>query len=212
MLRLARIAFAATVAAVLLSGCQMKDDGAATARAAGGFAGVIAPPNVEPAAIAPREVRLTAYVTGYSWWDNTPRGSTAIAKPVIHRRAGGIGTYDDPITLAVGHKLEGDRQTLVYPAGTRFYLAGLRKYAIVEDVCGDGHNPQQTGCWRGKDGRPWLDIWVDGSKAPQHVSDRCMNKLTRFHQVIQNPAPHYPVVAGPLTESGCPVFSSGAST
>lgn len=195
-------------AAMALSGCQMRDDSGAAARAAGAFTEVVAPPQVQRAAIAaPREKRFTAYVTGYSWWDNTPRGSTAIARPVIHRKAGGIGTYDDPVTLAVGHKIEGSRQTLAYPEGTRFYIAGLRKYAIVEDVCGDGHRPQNGPCWSGKEGRPWLDIWVDGSKHPRSVSDQCMRRLTRFHQIIQNPAPDYPVVAGPMTESGCPVFA-----
>ena len=46
------------------------------------------------------EQRFTAYLTGYSYWDNTPPGSSAIARPVVHRRAGGSGTYNDPVTIA----------------------------------------------------------------------------------------------------------------
>ena len=208
MRKAAKLTIIAAVSSLMLSGCQMTNDGAAAARAAGGFAGVVAPPQVTRAAVAaPREVRFTAFVTGYSYWDNTPAGSAAIARPVIHRRAGGTGTYDDPITLAVGHSIVGNRQTLDYPAGTRFYLAGLRKYAIVEDVCGDGARPQNGPCHTGRDGRPWLDIYVDGSNSPRRASDSCMSRLTRFHTIIQHPAPHYPVVAGPLTESGCQVFS-----
>ena len=51
------------------------------------------------------EQSFQAYLTGYSFWDNTPPGSAAIARPVIHRRAGGSGTYGDPITIAVGYRL-----------------------------------------------------------------------------------------------------------
>ena len=45
------------------------------------------------------EKAFSAYLTGYSYWDNTPPGSAAISKPVIHRRAGGTGKYNDPITI-----------------------------------------------------------------------------------------------------------------
>ena len=158
-------------------------------------------------ASAASERAFSAYITGYSYWDNTPPGSSAISKPVIHRRAGGTGTYADPITMAVGHTITGGRQTLDYPAGTRFYLSGLRKYAIVEDVCGDGAMPQNGPCHIGRNGLPWLDIYVDGAKSARESSTACMNRLTRVHRVIQNPAPGYPVVAGALTESGCEVFN-----
>ena len=107
---------------------------------------------------APREFR--AFLTGYSYWDNTPPGSAAIARPVIHKLAGGTGTYADPITLAVGHRIDRGRQTLDYPAGTRFYFPRIQKYAIVEDVCGDGPTPQNGPCFVGHKGYPWLDIYV----------------------------------------------------
>lgn len=209
MLKTTKLMLVAAISSLVLSGCQMSNDGAAAARAAGGPTGVVSPPQVTRAAVAaPREVHFTAFVTGYSYWDNTPAGSASIAKPVIHRRAGGTGTYEDPITIAVGHSINGSRHTMDYPAGTRFYLAGLRKYAIVEDVCGDGNRPQNGPCHTGRDGKPWLDIYVDGARSPRAASDACMSRLTRFHTVIQNPARNYPVVAGPLTESGCRVFPS----
>ncbi|NNU79970.1 hypothetical protein HMH01_05905 [Halovulum dunhuangense] len=145
-------------------------------------------------------------MTGYSYWDNTPPGSAAIAHPVLRKSAGGTGTWEDPVTIAVGHRLEQGRQSMDFPKGTRFYLSGLRKYAIVEDVCGDGPRPQDGPCHTGRDGRPWLDIYVDGSKSPRAASEECMRRLTRFHEIIQNPAPDYPTVAGALTETGCRVF------
>ncbi len=150
--------------------------------------------------------QMTVYLTGYSYWDNTPPGSAAIAKPVIHRRAGGRGTYNNPITLAVGHSLNGRRQTLDFPAGTRFYFPQLRKYAIVEDVCGDGPRPQNGPCHTGRNGLPWVDIYVDGKRAGNRVANSCMNRITGFHKVVLNPGRNLPVTPGPLAESGCPMF------
>lgn len=167
----------------------------------------IAVPTTESGAdilrVSAAEQSFTAYVTGYSYWDNTPPGSAAIARPVIHRRAGGKGTYKDPVTIAVGYRLVGGRARLQFPAGTRFYLPHLRRYAIVEDICGDGPNPEITGCARGSGGRPWLDIYVDGSRVDVDKANACMNRLTGYHEVIVNPGSGYPVTAGAIAESGC---------
>lgn len=157
-------------------------------------------------ASAKNEIKFNAYITGYTYWDNTPRGSTAIARPVIHRGAGGTGTYKDPVTIAVGHKIVGSRQTLDYPAGTRFYLPALRKYVIVEDVCGDGHQPQNGPCHSGYKGNPWLDVYLDGRKAGQQAATQCAYRITGVQQIIMNPQAGYPVAEGAVTESGCPSF------
>ncbi len=114
------------------------------------------------------ETSLVAYVTGYSYWDNTPAGSTDISHGVIHSKAGGTGTYSDPITLAVGHSIVGGKDILDYPAGTKFYISYLKKYAIVEDTCGDGNSPQNGPCHTGYQGHPWVDLYVDG----QNTSSR----------------------------------------
>ena len=147
--------------------------------------------------------RFSVYLTGYSFWDNTPPGSAAIARPVIRQSAGGSGTYSDPITIAVGHSFATGRQVLDFPAGTRFYFPALRRYAIVEDVCGDGPTPQNGPCHVGYNGMPWLDIYVDGSDAGQRAANACMQQITGFHEVIVAPSRDLPVVAGALAESGC---------
>ena len=147
--------------------------------------------------------RFSVYLTGYSFWDNTPPGSAAIAKPVIRQRAGGSGTYSDPITIAVGHSFATGRQQLDFPAGTRFYFPALRRYAIVEDVCGDGPSPQHGPCHVGYNGLPWLDIYVDGRHAGPGAADACMRQITGIHEVIVSPTKGLPVVVGPLAESGC---------
>jgi hypothetical protein len=146
---------------------------------------------------------MTVYLTGYSYWDNTPPGSAAIAKPVIHREAGGVGTYNDPITLAVGHSYAGGRHSMVFPAGTRFYFPKIKRYAIVEDLCGDGSAPQNGPCYVGKNGRPWIDIYVGGKQVSPAFANRCMYALTGMHQAIMNPQPGYQVIKGSIADTGC---------
>lgn len=152
------------------------------------------------------EVRFEGYLTGYSYWDNTPPGSAAIARPVLRQQAGGTGTYNDPITIAVGHAIRGGRQTLDFPPGTRFYIERLRKYAIVEDVCGDGYQPQNGPCYTGKNGRPWLDIYIGGKNSSVRETEQCMYRLTGMQPIRMNPRRGYPVTRGEISESGCQVF------
>lgn len=146
------------------------------------------------------------YLTGYTYWDNTPPGSSAIARPVLRQRAGGDGTWQSPITIAVGHSIVGGRQTLDYPAGTRFYLPRLRKYAIVEDVCGDGPTPQGGPCHTGHNGHPWLDIWIGGKGVSPAASDACARRITAVQSAIINPPRDLPVQAGEIATDGCKVY------
>lgn len=155
---------------------------------------------------APKEQQMNVFLSGYSYWDNTPPASAAIARPVVHTQAAGTGTYDDPITLAVGHAIHFNRSFMDYPTGTRFYFPRLRKYAIVEDVCGDGRTPQNGPCHIGYKGYDWLDIYVDGSQAGTLTADECMANITGIQPTIVNPKRRYRVHAGPITEGGCQVF------
>lgn len=152
------------------------------------------------------EQQFTAYITGYGYWDNTPPGSVAISKPVIHNGAGGTGTYKDPVTIAVGHTIKGSRQTLDYAPGTRFYIERLRKYAIVEDVCGDGNTPQAGPCHTGYKGHPWLDVYIGGGTKTASATTACARQITALQKIIINPKPDYPVHAGEITATGCKVF------
>lgn len=154
-------------------------------------------PTPTPNPSTPGELAINAYVTGYSYWDNTPPGSADISNPVIHGSAGGVGTYQDPITLAVGHSISNGRDTLDYPAGTKFYFPFLKKYVIVEDSCGDGGSPQNGPCHTGYQGHVWIDVYV-GKGASKASSDNCMDKITEVHQVIKDPLSTYPVVVGEI--------------
>ncbi len=150
--------------------------------------------------------QLKAYVTGYSYWDTTPPGTVEISHPVRHQYAGGMGTYSNPVTLAVGHQIIDGNDMLDFPAGTIFYLPRLRKYAIVEDTCGDSPAPQGGPCHGGYRGLPWVDIYVDGVSAAKEISDDCMTKITAIQRLVMDPAPTMSVVVGPVTEGGCFIF------
>ncbi len=149
---------------------------------------------------------IKAYITGYSWWDNTPPGSADIASPVLHQTAGGSGTYTDPTTVAVGHSITNGRDTLDWPAGTRFYIPNLRRYFIVEDACGDGSHPQTGPCHTGYPvgASTWLDVWVGGRTGNTQAADRCMDAITRVSTVVVDPPAGLATVAGDVySGAGC---------
>lgn len=154
-----------------------------------------------PAVGQAAEKALKVYLTGYTYWDNTPPGSSIIALPVVHQEAGGEGTYDDPVTLAAGHVIKPGSHTIDYPAGTRFYFPRLHKYAIVEDYCGDGPTPQAGPCHSGFQGHPWLDIYIGGAKTTAAKSNACSEKITGIQEAVINPKRDYPVAVGELADS-----------
>jgi hypothetical protein len=147
---------------------------------------------------------IAAYVTGYSWFDNTPVGSSLVSNPVVHSSAGGTGTWQNPVTVAVGHSLATGHDVLRWPAGTRFYLPDLRRYLIVEDTCGDGPTPEQEPCSTGYPApdSTWLDVWIDGRSDMPAQTARCAGAITGSRTVIVDPLPGRPVVAGPIARSG----------
>ena len=119
---------------------------------------------------------VNAFITGYTWWDNSPPGSAAIARPVIHRLAGGVGTYADPITMAVGYTSRG----MDIPAGTRFYLPEMKKYFIVEDKCGACHRHNADVAYK-------LDIWLDGRNRSKSRARSCAYSITGKQPVVRQP-------------------------
>jgi hypothetical protein len=161
-------------------------------------------PAPAPALPATGEREIQAYMTGYSYFDTTPAGSPSTSHPIVHRQAGGTGTYEDPITVAVGHSAAGGEHTLDWAAGTRFYVPAMSRYLIVEDTCGNGAAPQNGACHTGhpSSASTWLRVWVDGRDGGSSAADSCMGRLTRVHAVIVDPGPGRPVNAGPIASGG----------
>lgn len=157
------------------------------------------------AASGSERVITTAYTTAYTWYDNTPPGSAIISNPIIHSTASGTGTYQDPITVAVGHDLSSGHDVLDFAAGTIMYFADLRRYFIVEDTCGDGPTPQNGPCHQGvnADGSGstiWLDVWIGGQSGSESAVQACAGKVTdgngQLHTVVINPRSNYAVASG----------------
>ena len=148
-----------------------------------------------PASSSERIV-TTAFTSAYTWYDNTPAGSATISHPILHKTAGGTGTYNDPITIAVGHSLATGKDVLDFPAGTRIYLPDVRRYFIVEDTCGDGDEPQGGPCHQGvnvhgTNSTIWIDMWIGGQSLSSQGADNCASKVTDVHTAVFNPASNY---------------------
>ena len=154
-------------------------------------------------------------MTFYGYFDNSPPG-TAIAHPVLHSGAGGVGTFDDPITFAVAPEVQNK-----VPAGTRIYIPSLKKYFIMEDDCtssGPGGEPVQgQGCdGELQDGINEFDLWIDGDphkNAPDNPGSgsgnndnnmtNCEDTLTASGvTVIMNATDGQPVNTKPLDNDG----------
>ncbi|MGE5513494.1 MAG: hypothetical protein ACM31O_19865 [Bacteroidota bacterium] len=150
------------------------------------------------------EHRYIAYTTGYASLDNTPPGATTVALAGRSGHAGGSGTFEDPITLAVGHSIIGGVDIGDFRYGTKWYIPNLRKYFVAKDSCGDGAAPQYGPCHSGYQGHVWLDLYV-GASLDGGVR-ACEERITGLHVVIQNPAPDYAVDPGPIFDGGCRQF------
>ncbi|HEY1968446.1 MAG TPA: hypothetical protein VGH89_10900, partial [Pseudonocardia sp.] len=121
--------------------------------------------------------------------DNTPAGSATVSHPILHKVAGGTGTYADPITVAVPGKGSG-----IWKAGSRFYLPSVKRYVIVEDT---GASPAPSG------DAGHLDMWVDGQGGSKSASDKCMDQITtQSATAIYNPPSNLPVIPGSITKNG----------
>ena len=123
-------------------------------------------------------------LTGYSFHDNTPAGSAEVSNPILHKTAGGRGSYADPITVAVPSDSKFD-------PGTRFYLPSVRRYAIVED---SGASSSSTN---------HLDLWVDGEGGSESAVEACMDQLTGESTAEVNPPPGRSVILGPIFDGSC---------
>jgi len=113
----------------------------------------------------PAPTQLNIWLTGYSWQDNTPPGSSVVGEPVLHQQAGGTGTFADPITVAV----PGHQGAMAWQPGTRFYLPTVRRYVIVED---SGASRPPAGA------DTHLDMWIGGQDGTLAATNACEDTLT----------------------------------
>ena len=136
--------------------------------------------------------QLKIDLTGYSYQDNTPAGSSIVSHPILHKEAGGTGTFADPITVAS----PGSGGSMELTPGTKFYLPSVKRYVIVED---SGASPASGGV------ATHLDMWIDGREGTKSATDACMDKITGEVSAQENPPAGLPVQAGPIFGQTCSV-------
>jgi hypothetical protein len=135
---------------------------------------------------------VQATITFYGWPDNSPPGNR-IAHPIIHKHAGGDGTYCNPTTFAT--ERANDR---TIPYGIKIYVPFIKQYFIREDLCassGPKRGSGSNGCHK-----LWFDLWIGGTaKSKKHAVIACERRLTPNGKVE--------VILWP--ESGLPVAHAG---
>lgn len=143
---------------------------------------------------------VKATITFYGWPDNSPPGNQ-IAHPVIHKHAGGDGTYCNPTTFATERA---NNQTIPY--GIKIYVPFIKQYFIREDLCassGPKRGSGSNGCHK-----LWFDLWIGGTaKSNKHAVIACERQLTPNGKVdvILWPGSGLPVAhAGPIYRSQPP--------
>ena len=155
-----------------------------------GAANAATPPACYVVKTTPTMVRAT--ITFYGWPDNSPPGNQ-IAHPVIHKRAGGNGTYCNPTTFATEHAND---KTIPY--GIKIYVPFIKQYFVREDLCaasGPKRGSGSNGCHK-----LWFDLWIGGTaKSHKHAVIACERELTPNGKVD--------VILWP--NSGMPVDHSG---
>ena len=143
---------------------------------------------------AARGTPQAVWETFYAAVDNDPTYSLDIAYPApkgAHTRAGGVGTYADPITLAA------DVRWL--PAGTRVYAPRWHKYYIMEDECVECEADWSEQRFR------HVDLFMPPSlKTGVLACERVATKSQAENDIIIiNPDPNRPVDTTPLyTDAG----------
>lgn len=138
-----------------------------------------ATPKPEP---EPAKPNASGPITFYGARDNDPPGSRQIAYPgVLHKQAGGTGTFADPLTFAA---VEGK-----FRPGTKIYVPDVQRYFILEDTCATCRGSQ-------------IDLWVGAATDAGVV--RCEESLTRdgSRPYEVGPPSGRPVVAGDLYRGG----------
>lgn len=127
-------------------------------------------------------------LTFYGYPDNDPPNSDAIAHPTPGReRAGGVGTYEDPVTTA---SLKVDEGGWLRP-GQRLYAPSLKKYLIIEDDCADCVADQ-------------IDVWISGVGHDKDTVEACEARWTPNDpiEVELDPPPGREVVVDAFFKDG----------
>lgn len=143
--------------------------------------------------VADASHNITFRTTWYGAKDNCPPGGS-IAYPTIHKVAGGVGTYADPITFAGVKERE--------QPGTIYYLPHLSKYFVMEDECQECQRS-----WR-ESKKYHIDLWMGPDTAtPGPGLIECEDQLTTSAEVTVDPSHGLVVDTTPIFDANRTAFS-----
>jgi len=103
-------------------------------------------------------------------------------------RAGGTGTFDDPITAAASPG------NSFLPPGTLVYVPDLEKYVYIEDECASCTDER------------WLDVWMESSSATdpavvEESEDAWTGDDTLLREIVIEPPPDLKVDPTPFIDA-----------
>ncbi|KAJ2982698.1 hypothetical protein NUW58_g1748 [Xylaria curta] len=137
--------------------------------------------------------------TFYGVPDNDPAGSDAIAYSCSARgyHAGGVGTYNDPLTFA-------SKQGSGYRQCEIVYFPYLKKYIRNEDICASCSEYLLCALSLKTNTAEWVDVFTGNSQNGGAGQVNCENQLTpnAAQTVIRDPATNLEVDTTPLWISG----------
>ncbi len=148
------------------------------------------------AASAQGPTSVRAFMTLYGWADNSPPG-TDIAHGCLHKVAGGVGTFSNPITFATDVNELGWCQVI--------YVPYMKRYFIHEDECSQCDQDWNSyHLYR-------FDMWAGGDAGSRHQPEKralhaCESTWTRADSVtdpdnptiIIDPPSNLPVTSAPI--------------
>lgn len=137
------------------------------------------------------EVTIESQITFYGFPDNSPPSSQIAYTCNGRTSAGGSGTYDDPVSVAVAPKD-------IWPC-TLMYIPYLQKYGIADDEC------EQCISDFSDSGAHHIDVWTGGDWNGGQNQIDCEDQLTpnSDQHVVLNPPNGWNVVTAPLFNGGC---------
>jgi hypothetical protein len=134
-------------------------------------------------AVLAAETTVKGELTFYAAGDNCPPGGD-ISHPILHKQAGGVGTFADPVTCA-------SAKAWLSP-GAKVYIPAYKQYFIMEDDCEECDNDWAHGK------KYHIDGWI-GPLTIQRGSTDCEVALTiTSTEFILNPDSNHTVSTTPL--------------
>jgi beta-glucanase (GH16 family) len=147
--------------------------------------------------------KVTAYTTNYGSDDAGSVGGIIdwpkdAGYPTVHNTAGGVGTFNDPITAAIDSKNGPDGDVPFnssYTIGEKFYVPRLHLYFVAEDSCNTSSGCGYTGTDKDTSSGLHIDFFVGNVSDTTNLTkcELSFGDLTTGTDAIANAGDGYPM-------------------